>query len=151
MQILQDVPLALYSTMRLGGKTAYATDVHDKNELKEALAWAKEHQLPVIMIGSGSNIVWKDEGFKGLLIINKFLGYEVSKPSDNSYDITVGAGENWDGVVKRSVKAGLSGIEALSLVPGTAGATPVQNVGAYGQEISQTLVELEAYDTRLQE
>ena len=91
------------------------------------------------MVGDGSNIVWKDEGFDGLLIVNKIERYEVFEEDELNIYVTTGSGENWDSVVRRTVEAGYSGIEALSLVPGTAGATPIQNVGAYGQEMSNVL------------
>ncbi|HEX8762944.1 MAG TPA: UDP-N-acetylmuramate dehydrogenase [Candidatus Saccharimonadales bacterium] len=146
MNILQNVPLKDHSTMRLGGTAAYATEVHDKRDLTDALDWAEQNNLPVIMIGGGSNIIWRDEGFPGLLIINKILRFEEQQEDDENYYITIGAGEDWDAVVKRVTEKGMTGIEALSLIPGTAGATPVQNVGAYGQEIADTLVSIEAYD-----
>ncbi len=98
------------------------------------------------MIGGGSNIVWRDEGFPGLVLVNKIMGYEVTEKAEKTVYITAGSGEQWDSVVARTVEAGLTGIEALSLVPGSTGATPIQNVGAYGQDISQTLAKLEAYD-----
>jgi UDP-N-acetylmuramate dehydrogenase len=101
------------------------------------------------MIGGGSNIYWRDEGFPGLVIVNKIQRYETFKEDDNEIYITAGAGEIWDVVVERTAQAGLTGIEALSLIPGTVGATPVQNVGAYGQEISHTLVSVEAFDTQI--
>jgi UDP-N-acetylmuramate dehydrogenase len=147
MQIMQNVPLGLHSTMRLGGAAAYAADIQNREEVGEAFAWAKKRNLPLLMIGSGSNIVWRDEGFNGLLLINKIMGYEIKAENENDYYLTLGAGENWDSVVARTAAAGLNGIEALSLIPGSVGATPVQNVGAYGQEISQTLVSLEAFDS----
>ncbi|MGZ6005746.1 MAG: UDP-N-acetylmuramate dehydrogenase [Candidatus Saccharimonadales bacterium] len=146
MNILENVSLAEYSTMGLGGAAAYLTEVNSRDEVAEAVAWARERELPIIMIGGGSNIVWKDEGFSGLLIVNKIMGYEVQEEGED-FIVVIGAGEHWDSVVDRTVKDGLTGIEALSLVPGSAGATPIQNVGAYGQEISETLVSLEAYDT----
>ena len=99
------------------------------------------------MIGGGSNIVWRDEGFPGLIMVNKIIRFEEQVEDEENYYITVGAGENWDSVVARTTEKGMSGIEALSLIPGTAGATPVQNVGAYGQEIANVLVSVEAYDT----
>lgn len=135
--------------MRLGGTAAYACDVHDRTELEEALDWAAERALPVLMIGGGSNIVWKDEGFPGLVMVNKILRFEVFAEDETNYYFTIGAGENWDSVVERTVQAGCTGIEALSLIPGTTGATPVQNVGAYGQEIADTLVTVEAYDIQV--
>jgi UDP-N-acetylmuramate dehydrogenase len=149
MNIAQDVPLKNYSTMRLGGNAAFMTEIASRNELQEAIVWAEEKQLPVLMIGSGSNIIWKDEGFPGLVILNKILRFEEQIEDEENYYVTIGAGENWDSVVARTVAAGASGIEALSLIPGTTGATPVQNVGAYGQDISQTLVTVEAYDRQI--
>lgn len=137
--------------MRLGGMAAYAIDVHDRNEVAQAVAWAVERNLPILMIGSGSNIVWRDGGFAGLLIINKIPRFEEQQEDDENYYVTIGAGENWDSVVARTAAKGMTGIEGLSLIPGTTGATPVQNVGAYGQEISQTLVSVEAYDSQTQQ
>jgi UDP-N-acetylmuramate dehydrogenase len=148
MNVTENASLARYSTMGLGGSAAYLAEVSTRDEVVEAYAWAKEHQVPLLMIGGGSNIIWKDEGFPGLVIINKILGYEVFPEDEANYYLTIGAGEPWDSVVERSVAAGLSGIEALSLVPGSAGGTPIQNVGAYGQEIADTLTTVEAFDTQ---
>ncbi|HUD81058.1 MAG TPA: UDP-N-acetylmuramate dehydrogenase [Patescibacteria group bacterium] len=148
MQPKKNVSLAQYSTMRLGGMAKYAQDVHSVDELTDVLNWAKPKSLTVLMIGGGSNIIWRDEGFNGLLLVNKIMGYELEPAGGNEYELTIGAGENWDNVVARTVEAGLSGIEALSLIPGTAGATPIQNVGAYGQEIADTLASVIAYDNQ---
>jgi UDP-N-acetylenolpyruvoylglucosamine reductase len=145
MNVRQNVSLRDYSTMRLGGTAAYMMDIHQKSEIPEAVAWAEERGLPVMMIGGGSNIVWRDEGFPGLILVNKIQGFEIREEHGERI-VTIAAGENWDQAVERTVREGLTGIEALSLIPGTAGATPVQNVGAYGQEIAQTLVSVEAYD-----
>lgn len=134
--------------MRLGGMAVYVTHINSQHTLLDALAWAKERSLPVMMIGGGSNIVWRDEGFPGLLLVNEMKKYEDFDEDGISHFVTIGAGENWDEVVARTTEAGLTGIEALSLIPGTAGATPVQNVGAYGQEIADTLISVEAYDTQ---
>jgi len=131
--------------MRLGGTAAYMLDIHQTSEISEAVAWAEERGLPVLMIGSGSNIVWRDEGYPGLILVNKIQGFEIHEEGGD-FLVVIAAGENWDQTVERTVREGLTGIEALSLIPGTAGATPVQNVGAYGQEIAQTLVSVEAYD-----
>jgi UDP-N-acetylmuramate dehydrogenase len=148
LQYRQNEPLSKHSTMRLGGVAAYAVDVTSRQETQEAVEWALAKNLPVIMIGDGSNIVWKDEGFPGLLVINQIKGIEVQEEDAENVYLHIGAGENWDGVVAKSVELGLTGIEGLSLIPGTAGATPIQNVGAYGQEIAQTLVSVEAYDSQ---
>jgi UDP-N-acetylmuramate dehydrogenase len=149
MNVLDNISLADYSTMGLGGMAAHLTTIDSRMGLLEAISWAQAKKLPVIMIGGGSNIYWRDEGFPGLVIVNKIQRYETFKEDDNEIYITAGAGEIWDVVVERTAQAGLTGIEALSLIPGTVGATPVQNVGAYGQEISHTLVSVEAFDTQI--
>jgi UDP-N-acetylmuramate dehydrogenase len=102
------------------------------------------------MIGGGSNIVWSDQGYPGLVIVNRIPGYEHQDQGDQQF-LIIGAGENWDAVVKQSVDDGLSGLEQLSLIPGTSGATPVQNVGAYGREIADVLVCVQAYDKQLKQ
>lgn len=134
--------------MRLGGPAQNMVDVTSVNELVEAVEWAKVRSLPVIVIGEGSNIIWKDEGFLGLVVMNKIKGFDKLAEDEASATFKIGAGEDWDETVGKVVDMGLSGIESLSLIPGKAGATPVQNVGAYGQEIAQTLVSVEAYDTQ---
>lgn len=146
MKILTNVPLKDYSTMRLGGIAEALTTVTTKEDLAEAIAWAEDHHKQHLMLGGGSNVIFSD-GYQGLVIVNALHGFEVLNEDATSAIIRVGAGENWDEVVGRSVDMNLSGIERLSAIPGTAGATPVQNVGAYGAEIKDTLVELEAYDT----
>ncbi len=148
MNIIPDVSLTAYSTMGVGGNAAFLVEVTTRMEVLEALSWAQERGLPAVMIGIGSNIIWRDEGYPGLVLVDKILGYEAYEEDEINVYLTIGSGEPWDDVVQRSVAAGLTGIEALSLIPGTAGATPVQNVGAYGQEISQTLTTIEAFDTQ---
>lgn len=146
MFILENVPLKHYSTMRLGGTAAYLTDINERAEIAPAVAWADERQLPVMMIGGGSNIIWHDDGYPGLVLVNKIMGFEtLEMDKDNTY-VTAGAGEIWDTVVERIVDRGLSGVEQLSLIPGTTGATPIQNVGAYGREIADVLMTVEAFD-----
>jgi UDP-N-acetylmuramate dehydrogenase len=151
MFILENVPLSTYSTMRLGGTAAYLTDINTRGEIAEAVSWAGARGLPFIMIGGGSNIIWNDDGYPGLVMVNKIPGFEVFDMDDMNVYVTAGAGENWDSVVERTVSLGLSGLEQLSLVPGTCGATPIQNVGAYGRETSEVLVTIEAYDTTLKQ
>ncbi|MDB5168955.1 MAG: UDP-N-acetylpyruvoylglucosamine reductase [Candidatus Saccharibacteria bacterium] len=148
MNYVPNVSLAAYTTMGLGGIAAFAVEVTNRMEVIEALSWAQTKNIPALMIGGGSNIFWRDEGFPGLLIINKVQRFEVFEEDELNVYVTIGAGENWDSAVERCVAAGYTGIEALSLIPGTAGATPIQNVGAYGQEIAQTLVTIEAFDTQ---
>lgn len=134
--------------MRLGGTARYACEITSEADLLEALTFVEVNKLPYRVIGSGSNIVWKDDGYAGLLIINKIESFEVLP---DGMSVKIGAGTNWDAAVEKSVEIGLSGIEFLSLIPGTAGATPVQNVGAYGKEIKDVLTSLRAYDTHQKE
>ena len=149
MGLQENVSLAGYSTMRLGGVARYLADVKNTQEVSEMTAWAKANNLPVIMIGRGSNIVWRDEGFNGLVLVNKLSGRDVLADDNHSMTIKFAAGENWDKSVEWTVDKKLTGLEYLSLIPGTVGAAPVQNVGAYGGELSHSLLELEAFDTRL--
>lgn len=146
MQISREVPLSEYTTMHLGGKANAVITVSSKDELKEAVDYAKANGLRWFVMGGGSNIIVHDEGFDGVIILSRITGFEVLEQNEDGATLRIGAGENWDEVVKKTVDMSLSGIEAMSLIPGTAGATPVQNVGAYGQEIADTLTELEAYD-----
>jgi len=131
--------------MRLGGNAKYLCEVQDEHDIPRIIDWADEQNIPVLMIGGGSNIIWKDEGFSGVVIVNKIPGFDIQDQGEQQF-VIVGAGEEWDSVVERCVLAGLTGIEQLSLIPGTAGATPIQNVGAYGQEVSEILVCVQAYD-----
>lgn len=146
MQIQENVPLSGYSTMRLGGIAAYLTAVSSVEELREAVSWAKEKGLAVIAIGEGSNIIWRDEGFAGLVIVNRILGYQLRPFDETNATLTVASGEPWDSVVERTVNEGYYTLAPLSLIPGTTGATPVQNVGAYGQEVSNCLMTLQALE-----
>jgi len=132
--------------MRLGGNTSYLIEIHNKNELSQALDWAKQKSLPYLVVGNGNNIIWKDEGFNGVVLVNKILGIESKQLDSNRISIDLGAGENWDKVVEKFTKEGFSGIECLSLIPGTCGASPIQNIGAYGGDISNVLNSVEAFD-----
>jgi len=148
MHIQDNVSLRDYSTMRLGGKARFFSEARSEDDLKKLVDWAKKQSLPVIVVGEGSNIIWRDEGFDGLLIANRIAGREVLEQDSHGATIRIGAGEDWDEVVEWTVKKNLSGIEFLSAIPGRAGAAPVQNIGAYGAEIAQTLVGLTAFDTQ---
>jgi UDP-N-acetylmuramate dehydrogenase len=149
VKIEENASLAIHSTMRLGGSARYLADVNNQQELQELVAWAKPNNLPVIMIGRGSNIVWRDEGYNGLVLVNKIMGRQVLAEDKHSATLKINGGENWDKTVDWIVGKKLTGMEYMSLVPGTVGAAPVQNVGAYGGELSDSLLELEAYDNRL--
>lgn len=148
MEIHTNIPLKNYTTMCLGGNARFMTDVHNADEIAEICKNARAQKLPIFVLGGGSNVIVRDEGFNGIVMRNRLPGFEIISEDPSQVTIKIGAGENWDEVVKRTVELNLSGIEAMSAIPGTAGAAPVQNVGAYGQEIAETLVSLEAYDTQ---
>jgi UDP-N-acetylmuramate dehydrogenase len=147
MNIRNDVSLKDYSTMRLGGRSKFLIEVNSDSELTEAVAWAKTNNLPYLMIGEGSNLFWRDEGFSGVVLVNKILGVKTEQISEHEYLVTANAGENWDKLVGHCTNQGMSGIEYLSLIPGSCGAAPIQNIGAYGSDLSKVLVSLSAYDT----
>lgn len=147
MDIHTNIPLKNYTTMKLGGNARFMTDVHSPDEAAEVCRNAKKQNLPVFVLGGGSNIIVHDEGFNGIVLRNRIPGFEIVSDEPGQTTIRIGAGENWDEVVKRTVDMNLSGIEALSAIPGTAGAAPVQNIGAYGQEIADTIQSVDAYDT----
>jgi len=148
MDIHTNIPLKNFTTMKIGGKARFITEVRTPDEVAEVYRNAKSKQIPIFVIGSGSNVIAHDEGYNGLVIRIRIPGFEIITDDINNTTIKIGAGEIWDTVVKRVVDMDLSGIEAMSGIPGTAGATPVQNVGACGQEIADTLQSLEAYDSQ---
>ena len=146
MDIHTDIPLKNYVTMRLGGNARFMTDVHSVDEIAKIVQNATAQGLRIYVLGGGSNTIVHDEGFDGLVLRNRIPGFEVIADTPSDTTIKIGAGEIWDSVVARTVKMNLIGIECLSAIPGTAGAAPVQNIGAYGQEVAETLVSLDAYD-----
>lgn len=133
--------------MKLGGNANYVADVTTPEELQQIYRSSKQSNQPVYVIGGGSNLIVHDEGFPGLIIHNKIMGIKVIEEKPGTTTIQAGGGESWDGLVKYAVDLNLQGIEAMSGIPGTVGAAPVQNIGAYGQELSTTFASLEAYDT----
>lgn len=133
--------------MKLGGNANYVAEVTSTAELQQIYANSKKINQPVYVIGGGSNLIVHDEGFPGLIIHNKIMGITILEDGPESTTIKANGGESWDGLVKYAVDLNLSGIEAMSGIPGTVGAAPVQNIGAYGQELSTTFISLEAYDT----
>lgn len=137
----ENVPLADHTTLGLGGPARYLVTAQSVDQIRECLTLARRERLPVQVLGGGSNIVFPDAGFPGLVLKVGLPG--VAFEGDT---VTAGAGEVWDDLVATCVERGLAGIECLSGIPGLVGATPIQNVGAYGQEVSDTLVSLRALD-----
>ena len=148
MEVHTNIPLKNYTTMKLGGPARFMTEVRTPAEVKAVYDNATSKNIPVFILGGGSNVIAKDEGFAGIVIRVRIPGFDITADDSGSTTIKIGAGEEWDSIVKRTVDMRLSGIEAMSWIPGTAGGAPVQNVGAYGQEIADTLISLEAYDSQ---
>src|ERR1700756_3320736 len=140
------IPLAPYTTFRIGGPARFFCEVQHEAELVEAVKFAKERNLPLFVLGGGSNLLVSDAGLEGVVLR---VGFPVSKGERHhreSVVLEVGAGENWDDVVLHAVDRGYAGIECLAGIPGDVGGTPVQNVGAYGQEVAETILQVRAYD-----
>ena len=146
MDIRTDVSLKPYLTMQLGGNVHTMVDLYTNDDVQAVCTMARQQQTELFVLGGGSNTLAQDSGFAGSVARHRIPGFSVIAEDNESTTITIGAGEVLDTIVAKTVANGLSGIEALSAIPGTAGAAPVQNVGAYGQEIADTLVSLEAYD-----
>ena len=150
LDIRENVPLAPLATLRVGGPAAYLIRVTEpERELPRAYQFAIEKKLPLRVLGGGSNVLVPDEGFPGVVCVLE--NTEVETRQDGSRVlVTAGAGKNWDELVAETVDDGLWGLENLSGIPGSCGAAPVQNIGAYGAELSSTLSSLEVFDTNSQ-
>lgn len=146
MEIQHDVPLAPLTTIGIGGPARHFVRVSTVDQLRDALAWAREHALEVFVLGGGSNLLISDKGFAGLVIQLDVRGITVGSEKGGFVMVKVAAGERWDSFVEHAVDRGWAGIECLSGIPGSTGATPIQNVGAYGQDVSETIARVEALD-----
>jgi UDP-N-acetylmuramate dehydrogenase len=145
MQFLEEVPLAPYTTFQIGGPARWFAEASSEDDIAAGIAFASERRLPLFVLGGGSNLLVSDAGFAGLVLRIALPGIESAQEGVRSI-ISAAAGEDWDGVVAYAVAGGYAGVECLSGIPGTVGGTPVQNVGAYGQEVSQTIVTVRAFD-----
>ena len=148
MDVMTNISLKQYTTMKLGGEARYMATADSASDVVSLYRNARKENLPIFVLGGGSNVITHDEVFEGIVLLNKIKGFEIISENDETTDVKIGAGEVWDEVVEKAIGLGLQGIEAMSGIPGTAGAAPVQNVGAYGQEIADTLISLEAYDSK---
>jgi len=150
MEIQNNIPLANLTTIGLGGKAQYFVACESIAEIQEALAYAKEHNLDVHVLGGGSNTVFPDHDFEKLVLKISLKGVEYAE-GDGYVDVTAAAGEDWDSLVSACVAKGLAGIETLSGIPGSVGATPIQNVGAYGSEVADVIVAVATLDIEANE
>lgn len=151
MNIRENVPISTLTTMRLGGPAKFVIEITDAEDCADAFAFVKEKGLPFYFLGAGANSLGLDEGFDGVLIVNKIMGLKILTETENELKIKVNGGVIWDDFVAFVCEKGFSGIEAMSKIPGTVAAAPVQNIGAYGQEARDTLESVEVYDSLLDE
>jgi UDP-N-acetylmuramate dehydrogenase len=145
LHIEHDIPLAPFTTIGIGGPAKLYARVHDLDELREALDYARREHLAIFILGGGSNLLISDAGFDGIVIHLDLRGITVEDVGEFA-TVRVAAGEPWDSFVAFAVVNGWAGIECLSGIPGSTGATPIQNVGAYGQDVSETVISVEVLD-----
>lgn len=144
-RILEDIPLASFTTFGIGGPARYFVHALSEDAVLHAVLFAGKNNLPVFVLGGGSNLLVADRGFPGLVLKIGLTGIEWGNAGQQTI-VRAGAGEEWDNLVRLCVERKLAGIECLSGIPGSVGGTPVQNIGAYGQEVSEVLVWVRAYD-----
>lgn len=144
----RDVSLADYTTLGLGGAAAEFVSAQSTTDLVAVVKGADTAEEPLLVLGGGSNLVVGDSGFPGTVLHVASTGVAAVADGSDRVLLRVSAGEDWQTLVDRCVAEGLSGIECLSGIPGRVGSTPIQNVGAYGQEVSQTITEVVAFDRR---
>lgn len=145
MELLEHAPLGPRTTLGVGGEARYLVEARDESQVLEALEWARARGVAVRVLGGGSNLVVADAGFDGLVLAVALRGISFSSEAGDAV-LEARAGEPWDDVVACAVARGLAGLEGLSGIPGCAGATPIQNVGAYGQEVAETITRVRAVD-----
>jgi len=145
MDFMQNVSLGPLTTLGVGGPSRWFAEIHTEDDLRMAVEWAGERDLPLFTLGGGSNLVISDAGWPGLTL--RILLQGIDRRSDNGRELfEAAAGEDWDQLVARTVEANCAGMECLSGIPGSVGGTPVQNVGAYGQDVSETITNVRALE-----
>ena len=145
LDIRDNVPLAPLTTLGVGGQARHYLRAGTVEDVEAGEGWARSWDVPLMVLGGGSNVVISDEGFPGLVLHVDVHGIDVTT-DDDFVQIEAGAGEEWDSLVAFTVAQGWAGFECLSGIPGRVGATPIQNVGAYGQEVSETITHVRLID-----
>lgn len=148
MKILENVSLKELTTFKVGGRARYFCVAKNLAEVAVAVEFAKKNKLPIFVLGGGSNILVSDKSLSGLVVKMEILGIEFKDLGRRRVAVAVGAGENWDYLVSLAVEKNLWGLENLSLIPGTVGAAPVQNIGAYDAEVASAISFVEVFDQR---
>ena len=145
VQLAEDISLAPLTTFGIGGPSRYFCRAESEADVEAAWRWSRERDVPLLVLGGGSNLLISDAGFPGLTLQIDLRGRERAAATGQ---VQAAAGENWDGFVAWCVGQDLAGVECLSGIPGTVGGTPVQNVGAYGQEVAETIRQVRAWDRK---
>jgi UDP-N-acetylmuramate dehydrogenase len=148
LKIRENVPLAPMTTLKIGGAARFFVSAKNETQVIEAVRFARENSLEIFVLGGGSNVLISDRGFGGLVLQIALKGISASQAAGETVYVTAQAGEDWDGFVRFCVEKNLAGVECLSGIPGFVGGTPVQNVGAYGQEVSETIISVRAFDRK---
>lgn len=149
MLLQENVSLAPLTTFSIGGPARFLVEAKSRAEVEEAVALAQQRDLPLFILGGGSNLLISDSGWPGLVLKIGITGIERRSGTDEGRVLfDVGAGESWERFVSHAVMAECAGVECLSGIPGSVGGTPVQNVGAYGQEVAETIESVEVFDRR---
>src|ERR1022692_554801 len=148
MLIMENTALAPFTTFGIGGPARWFVEAASEDDIAEAAGWAREHGVELFVLGGGSNLLISDAGFDGLVLRVGLRGIETAPAAEETGQTIyhAAAGEDWDGFVERVVQGGCAGIECLAGIPGTVGGTPVQNVGAYGQEVASAIELVRAFD-----
>ena len=144
--IQENVSLAQYTTLGVGGAARWFVETGDEGEILAAVRFARARGVGCFILGGGSNLLVSDEGFDGVVVRVAGGALQWAEAGDGTANITAGAGAEWDAVVRLAVEKNGAGVECLAGIPGSVGGTPVQNVGAYGQEVAQTIVRVRALD-----
>jgi UDP-N-acetylmuramate dehydrogenase len=147
MRIRENVPLAPLTTLQVGGPARYLAEAENQDDVREAARFAQARRLPLFVLGGGSNLLVADSGWPGL-VLQIAIGGITTRTEAGAVILDVGAGLNWDDFVAHAVASRCAGVECMSGIPGSVGGTPVQNVGAYGQEVSETIESVHALDLK---
>jgi len=148
ISVRENIRLADYTTLKIGGAARFFVQAETERQVVEAFNFAEKNEFDIFVLGGGSNVLIADEGFDGLVLQVASKGISDFRESGGTVYVTAQAGEDWDGFVKFCVEKNLAGIECLSGIPGFVGGTPVQNVGAYGQEVSETIANVRVFDRK---
>ncbi len=151
MTVREEVSLAELTTLRVGGNARYVVMVQTVAEIQTALAFIRERSLSFVVLGQGSNVLASDDAYQGVVLLMRIPGIRFDTTNDDSVLVEVGAGVSWDEFVRECALRSLWGVENLAGIPGTVGAAPVQNIGAYGAEVHTVIENVTAYDARANE